>query len=191
MDAIQIHPSDNVAVALRDLKAGETACGVTLCSDVPSGHKFTLRPLRAGEDVIKYGFPTGHVTVPVPMGEFVNHQNIHTNLEGLLEYHFEPSAESAPALPSNNDADYFMGYHRNDGQVGVRNQLWIIPTVGCVNGIVQTLAETFRAEIKDCEGSVDAVVADRDGHFYFIEFKDVEDNPIAQLVEEISHKNNN
>lgn len=159
MDAIQIHPSDNVAVALRDLKAGETACGVTLCSDVPSGHKFTLRPLRAGEDVIKYGFPTGHVTVPVPMGEFVNHQNIHTNLEGLLEYHFEPSAESAPALPSNNDADYFMGYHRNDGQVGVRNQLWIIPTVGCVNGIVQTLAETFRAEIKDCEGSVDAVVA--------------------------------
>lgn len=159
MDAIKIHPADNVAVALRDLKAGETVCGVTLCQDVPSGHKFALQSLSAGDNVIKYGFPTGHMTVAVPVGELVNHQNIHTNLEGLLDYRYEPSAEAVPSLSFGSDADFFMGYHRSDGQVGVRNQLWIIPTVGCVNGIVQTLAETFRAEIEDRAGSVDAVVA--------------------------------
>ncbi len=156
MRCIRINPADNVAVALSDLKAGEQACGITLVTDVPAGHKFTLRNLVAGDNVVKYGCPTGHVTTDVPCGHLVDHNCIATNLSGLLEYSYEPSfPETVPA----KDRAFFKGYRRADGQVGIRNQIWIIPTVGCANGICGTLAERFREEIKGREGSVDAVVA--------------------------------
>lgn len=156
MRCIKINPADNVAVALTDLKAGELSCGITLATDVPAGHKFTLCSLKAGDNVIKYGFPTGHVTADVATGHVVDHNNIVTNLSGLLEYSYNPSfPETSPAA----DKATFMGFRRADGQVGVRNQIWIIPTVGCANGICGTLAERFREEIKGREGSVDAVVA--------------------------------
>lgn len=156
MRCIKINPADNVAVALADLKAGETACGVKLSTDVPAGHKFTLVDLKAGDNIIKYGFPTGHVTVDVPCGHLVDHSCIVTNLSGLLEYSYKPDFPST--VPAGGNA-CFMGYRRADGQVGIRNQIWIIPTVGCANGICGTLAERFREEIKGREGSVDAVVA--------------------------------
>ena len=156
MRCIRINPADNVAVALTDLKAGEQVCGITLVSDVPAGHKFTLRGLKAGDNVVKYGCPTGHVTIDIPCGHLVDHNCIATNLSGLLEYSYEPSfPETFPA----KDRAVFKGYRRADGQVGIRNQIWIIPTVGCANGICGTLAERFREEISGREGSVDAVVA--------------------------------
>lgn len=156
MRSIKINPADNVAVALTDLKSGEQACGVVLSTDIPSGHKFALKALRKGENVIKYGFPTGHVTEDVSCGQLVDHNLIATNLSGLLEYSYNPVfPEDVPAP----DEVSFMGFRRADGQVGVRNQIWIIPTVGCANGICGTLAGRFRDEIKGKEGSVDAVVA--------------------------------
>ena len=156
MKYIKINPADNVAVALQDLQKGETVEGVKLLTDVPRGHKVVLRDLRGGEDVIKYGYPIGHVTKDAPAGSMVDHSCIKTNLEGLLEYKYEPAlTEIAPAAEQRT----FKGFRRADGQVGIRNQIWIIPTVGCVNGICQQIAERFRAEVAGRMGSVDAIVA--------------------------------
>lgn len=157
MDFIRINPADNVAVALKDLKAGTAVIdGVVLKEDIPAGHKMTLKDMAAGDNVIKYGFPIGHVTRDAACGTLIDHSCIKTNLEGLLEYSYNPSlTEIAPAAQKRT----FKGYRRADGQVGIRNQIWIVPTVGCVNGIAGKLAELFRAEIAGKEGSVDAVVA--------------------------------
>ena len=162
MDSIIINPSDNVAVALTDLKAGEAACGVVLRHDVPRGHKIVLRDLRAGENVVKYGFPIGHVTRDVAAGEMIDHNSIKTNLEGLLAYRYEPEKASRPNPDrhARPDRASFLGYRRSDGQVGIRNQIWIIPTVGCVNGICEKLAQRFREEMAGQAGhDVDCVVA--------------------------------
>ena len=156
MRYIKINPADNVAVALQDLQKGETVECVKLLTDVPRGHKVVLRDLREGEDVIKYGYPIGHVTKDAPAGSMVDHSCIKTNLEGLLEYKYEPAlTEIAPAAEQRT----FKGFRRADGLVGIRNQIWIIPTVGCVNGICQQIAERFRAEVAGRMGSVDAIVA--------------------------------
>ena len=161
MRYIKINPDDNVAVALQDLKKGEVVEGVTLQGDVPRGHKVVLRSLTAGDTVVKYGFPIGHVTRDAAAGTMVDHSCIKTNLEGLLEYKYEPSlVEIEPTAKKLT----FKGFRRPDGQVGIRNQIWIIPTVGCVNGICQQLAERFKAEMADQIGhdvnrGVDAVVA--------------------------------
>ncbi|MBR3387316.1 MAG: altronate dehydratase [Bacteroidales bacterium] len=156
MQYIKINPADNVAVALSDLSAGSAVEGVTLSTDVPRGHKVLLQDLKAGENVIKYGFPIGHVTRDAAAGTVVDHTCIKTNLEGLLEYNYTPVA--IPELPERQSRT-FKGFRRADGQVGIRNQIWVIPTVGCVNGICQQIVSLFREEIKGKEGSVDAVVA--------------------------------
>ena len=148
MKYIKINPSDNVAVALTDLLAGEAAEGVVLKTDVPRGHKILLKDARAGDNIIKYGFPIGHLTRDAKAGEMIDHTSIKTNLEGLLDYSYSPElVEIAPAAQKRT----FKGFRRADGQVGIRNQIWIIPTVGCVNGICQTLAERFRNEQSDIE----------------------------------------
>jgi len=160
MRYIKINPADNVAVALQDLSRGEAVEGVTLLADVPRGHKIVLKSLRAGEDVIKYGFPIGHVTQDAPAGAVVDHSCIKTNLEGLLEYSYKPALEE---IPLSADKYTFKGFRRADGQVGVRNQIWVIPTVGCVNGICEQIVTRFKAEIchseRSEESSVDAIVA--------------------------------
>ena len=156
MKYIKINPEDNVAVALCDLEAGESVEGVVLKEAVPRGHKIVLKGLKEGEDVIKYGYPIGHVTRDAAAGTMVDHSCIKTNLEGLLEYSYKPSlVEIGPAAQKRT----FKGFRRADGQVGIRNQIWIIPTVGCVNGICQELAKRLREEIGGREGSVDAIVA--------------------------------
>ena len=156
MKYIKINPADNVAVALDDLVKGEEVEGVSLRMDIPRGHKIVLRDLAEGEDDIKYGFPIGHVTRAAAAGTMVDHSCIKTNLEGLLEYKYEPSlVDIAPSAERRT----FRGFRRADGQVGVRNQIWVIPTVGCVNGICEEIVKRFRAEIAGHEGSVDAVVA--------------------------------
>ena len=154
MDYIIINPADNVAVALTDLKAGQRVGDVVLRMDVPRGHKATLRALAPGEDVIKDGFPIGHVTRAVAAGEWIDHTCIKTNLEGLLSYSYEPAlVEITPAASPRT----FRGYRRADGQVGIRNEIWVIPTVGCVNGICQEIVRRFTAELPATVGSPDGV----------------------------------
>ena len=137
--AIRIHPSDSVAVALQALKAGETVqlddFSLTLRTDVPAGHKFALKPIAAGEPVFKYGQPIGVATAPIAAGEHVHTQNLHTLLSGELDYTYKPEVRPvAPHAPRS-----FQGYLRADGRAGVRNELWILPTVGCVNDVAAAL----------------------------------------------------
>lgn len=132
---IRINPRDNVAVALEPLKSGESALGVTLREDIPAGHKFALCDIAENENVVKYGFPIGHATQPIPAGSWVHTHNVKTNLSGLLEYSYHPHP---CAMPVDRKAT-FEGYVREDGRVGIRNEVWIVNTVGCVNGTAKTL----------------------------------------------------
>ena len=162
MKYIRINPEDNVAVALTDLRKGEAVEGVTLLSDVPRGHKIVLKDLKSGDNVIKYGYPIGHVTKDAPAGSLVNHSCIKTNLDGLLEYKYEPEKAEIAGHAGNDageESRTFRGFKRADGTVGIRNQIWVIPTVGCVNGVCEQIVKRFRAEVAGRMGSVDAIVA--------------------------------
>ena len=132
---IRINARDNVAVALEPLKSGESALGVTLREDIPAGHKFALCDIAENENVVKYGFPIGHATQPILAGSWVHTHNVKTNLSGLLEYGYHPHP---CAMPVDRKAA-FEGYVREDGRVGIRNEVWIVNTVGCVNGTAKTL----------------------------------------------------
>ena len=155
---LKINPADNVAVAIVNLPAGEKlsvdGIEVILNEDVPAGHKFALKNFAEGEDVIKYGYPIGHAKMAKKQGDWMNENNIKTNLAGLLEYTYNP-VEVSLDIPKKDLT--FKGYRRKNGDVGVRNEIWIIPTVGCVNGIINQLAEGLRRETEG-EG-VDAIVA--------------------------------
>ncbi|HNW87290.1 MAG TPA: altronate dehydratase family protein [Candidatus Limiplasma sp.] len=137
--AIQIHPEDNVAVALLPLHAGTSVTvGSAYCvlvSDVPAGHKFALRNIAAGERVMKYGQPIGAAVQDIAAGEHVHTHNLRTLLSGELSYTYRPAA---PTLAPTASA-VFQGYLRGNGQAGVRNELWILPTVGCVNDVAVAL----------------------------------------------------
>lgn len=155
---LKINDADNVAVAIQPLKAGtRVEVGgrpVVLRTDVPAGHKFTLEDFPAGEQVVKYGYPIGRMTQDVPQGTWVSEREIKTNLDGLLEYSYHPVQM---VLEASGERRTFKGFRRKNGEVGVRNEIWIIPTVGCVNGIARQLAETLRQETGG--KGVDAIVA--------------------------------
>lgn len=158
MKYLKINPSDNVAVALTELKCCEilnTENGdIKILQDVPMGHKFALENLALGDNVVKYGYPIGHTVEAVAQGGWVNEKNIKTNLEGLLDYEYTPKDFT---LDIENRNLTFKGYQRANGDAGVRNEIWIIPTVGCVNGTIQGLAEKMRMETQ--MKGVDAIVA--------------------------------
>ena len=153
---IKINPADNVAVAISPLAKGtvvtvDGAGDVTLVSDIPAGHKFALCDIPAGENVIKYGFPIGHTRHDVAKGAFLNHEDIKTNLAGQLDYSdikIKNSNVPAPGSALKGAEATFQGYVRPDGQVGIRNEIWVIPTVGCVNGIIKQIVERVNAETK-------------------------------------------
>ncbi len=132
---IKITDRDNVAVALEPIQAGECILGVTLTEDVPAGHKFALCDIAEGENVVKYAFPIGHATKPIEKGTWVHTHNVKTNLSGLLEYTYNPH----PCAVEKDREATFEGYVREDGRVGIRNEVWIVNTVGCVNGTSKTL----------------------------------------------------
>lgn len=155
---IRITPADNVIVAIDPLSAGDQvtteAAGITVCEDIPAGHKVALVDFKAGDQIIKYGSPIGHARKAIQAGSWVNEKNIKTNLEGLQEYTWQPQDTT---LSIANQRLTFNGYHRKNGEVGIRNEIWIIPTVGCVNGIASQLADTLRQETSG--KVVDAIVA--------------------------------
>lgn len=155
---IQINPADNVAVAIDSLSAGDKiaiqAYEITVREEIPAGHKVALQDFNPGDPVIKYGFPIGHACDSIKAGSWVNEKNIKTNLEGLQEYVWQPQ-EIRMDIPDKGLT--FEGYRRKNGEVGIRNEIWIIPTVGCVNGIANQLAETLRRETNGT--GVDAIVA--------------------------------
>lgn len=144
---IQIHPKDNVAVALADLPAGEvlhlSGRDVALREAIPVGHKIALADLNELDQVIKYGYPIGHVLRRVQSGEWINEQVLKTSLEGIQSYVYQP-VKTELTIPA--DGRTFQGYRRKNGFCGIRNEIWILPTVGCVNGVANRLAERLQKE---------------------------------------------
>lgn len=155
-DFIRIHEADNVAVALRPIAKGETVnvgeYQVTTLEEIPQGHKFALKPIAAGGEVIKYGFRIGNARKDIQAGGWVHVHNLKTALGDLLTYEYAPVPS---ALPESEHVT-FDGYRRADGKAGVRNEIWIVPTVGCVNSIAQALEKKAQ---KFVEGSVEGIFA--------------------------------
>ena len=146
---LKINPADSVVVCLRAMKAGENITDgdkeITLLQDTPAGHKVLLTDKKEGEDIIKYGYPIGHAAKNLKAGEWVNENNLKTNLAGTLEYTYNPVDEKL-SIPVENRT--FKGYVRKNGDVGIRNEIWIVPTVGCVNGIAEQLAKRLETETR-------------------------------------------
>jgi altronate hydrolase len=155
---VRIHPTDNVVVATEPLAAGEEISvgeeRLVLPHDVPPGHKIAIRPLGEGEQVVKYGFPIGRTTAAISAGEWVHSHNLATGLSGMQEYTYSPAA---PVQPYSGPVPTFMGYRRGNGRgVGVRNEVWIVNTVGCVNTAAERVA---RAASERFAGTIDGVHA--------------------------------
>ena len=146
-NAIQVHPQDNVAVAISALTRESSftlnSTGITLVSDIPAGHKFALKSIKEGEDITKYGFRIGKATADIQPGEWVHEHNVKTALAGdFLE---TPELTGVDISDRNLAAGKtFLGYQRQDGTIGIRNEIWIIPTVGCVNATARSIAENAR-----------------------------------------------
>lgn len=150
---IKINPADNVAVAISALEAGEKVNiegqEITLDVEIPAGHKFALQALSSNENIVKYGYPIGHAIADIAQGSLVNEKNIKTNLEGLLDYQYNPVKVDLD-IPKRDLT--FNGYKRANGEVGIRNEIWIVPTVGCVNGVAESMIREFRKEIGELTG---------------------------------------
>lgn len=144
---LKIHPSDNVAVALRDLHALEEFDGVTAQGDVPRAHKLALAPIRAGSDVIKYGYPIGRATRDIAAGDHVHLHNLASTLKDDLSLSFSGVGAARPRRPSPPRT--FPGFRRPGGRVGIRNDIWIINTVGCVNQVSEKIAAAARQQIQN------------------------------------------
>ena len=155
-DYIRIHQDDNVAVALRPIAAGEHmevgGVSITAAEEIPQGHKFAIKPIKKGEEVIKYGFRIGFAQADIAPGQWVHIHNLKTGLGDLLTYTY--NHQTADVAPTEHA--YFKGYRRADGKVGVRNEIWIIPTVGCVNSIATALERQAK---KLAVGNVEDVIA--------------------------------
>ncbi len=153
---LKIHPNDNVAVAVEGLKKGAPVSLdgslIILRNEIPAGHKFALHDIPSGGKVIKYGFPIGHAAENISVGSHVHTHNVHSDLNSLLEYKYQPQYTELSPIP----AQTFQGFKRPDGRVGIRNEVWIIPTVGCVNGIAKQIEVEAQKFIR---GGLEAVVA--------------------------------
>lgn len=157
---LKINDRDRVVVALQPIPAGEIIavesqgqlCEVTAREDIPAGHKMAICDIPAGGEVIKYGYRIGYAKEDIPAGAWIHTHNIKTALGELLEYTYEP----VPAREQRSEDAVFMGFQRPDGRVGVRNEIWVIPTVGCVNNVAEAIARQANACVK---GTVEEVIA--------------------------------
>lgn len=153
---IKINENDNVAVALDVIPENTTVnvagSDVTTTMEIPAGHKFALVDMPEATPVIKYGFRIGNTTAAVKQGEWIHTHNLKTGLGDLLDYTYEPNF----AEEKFTEDVTFMGYNRKNGKVGVRNEIWIIPTVGCVNNVASKIAELSKDLV--CE-NIEAVCA--------------------------------
>lgn len=145
----KINDKDNVAVALEELKKGEIIDNIKLLDDIPFGHKVLLNDLKSGENIIKYGNPIGHLTIDCKKGEHIHEHNLKTNLSDIIEYKYCGENEYKPKKCDVT----FNGYLRQDGRAATRNEIWIIPTVGCVNNTAKRLEKIGQDIIGDgCDG---------------------------------------
>jgi altronate hydrolase len=154
---LQVHVADSVAVCLRDVVAGERLTlgeqVIEISADTARGHKIALRPHRRGEVVTKYGHPIGHATEDIAAGAHVHTHNLTSDLAQHDEYTYREGGARAPAAAVRRE---FLGYRRADGQVGIRNEVWILCTVGCVAETVRRIAEAAQHQFA---GRTDGIFA--------------------------------
>ncbi len=145
---LKINPSDNVCVALDILNPGDVlnvdGVDISIKNEIETGHKFAIKPIKENENVIKYGYPIGHAIQDIEVGEHVHTHNIKTNLHDNLTYVYRP-VESVLNIPKSDLK--INAYKRYNGDVGIRNELWIVPTVGCVNGQAQMIINRVKSEL--------------------------------------------
>ena len=168
---IKIHPNDNVIVALQTIPAGTSlevseSVSVTSLVEIPSGHKMAITDIAANTEIIKYGSSIGYAKEDIKTGDWVHVHNLKTGLGDLLEYSYEPVFDTTKEIPVTDWFDNeellatlpstFMGFKRADGKVGVRNEIWVIPTVGCVSNVATAIAKQANTFLK---GTVDEVIA--------------------------------
>ncbi len=146
-DFIKINECDNIVVALKPLKKAErlvvNKSEIYVQEDVDFGHKIAISNITKGTNIIKYGNPIGHASIDIKAGGWVHNHNVITNLSGVVTYEYDKIG--TPDSTTSNIT--FEGYKRKIGRAGIRNELWIIPTVGCVNGIADLIIESFKAEV--------------------------------------------
>ena len=149
---IKINECDNVIIALRDYKKDEVIDlegeKITLLEDINRGHKIAIKNINKGENVVKYGLPIGYALEDIKVGSWVHTHNTKTNLKDLNTYSYTPKFIDRKLDLKDIKVNV---YKRKNGDVGVRNELWIVPTVGCVNGIAQRIKDTFLAEVGELE----------------------------------------
>lgn len=159
-DFLKINENDKVVVALKTIPAGETITvdvqgekrQITALEEIPAGHKMAICDIPAGEEVIKYGYRIGNAKEDIRAGAWVHTHNLKTALGDLLEYQYEP----VEVEEKRTEDVTFMGFERPDGKVGVRNEIWIVPTVGCVNNVATAIARQANRFVK---GTVEEVIA--------------------------------
>lgn len=159
-DFLKINENDKVVVALKTIPAGETITvdvqgekrQITALEEIPAGHKMAICDIPAGEEVIKYGYRIGNAKEDIRAGAWVHTHNLKTALGDLLEYQYEP----VEVEEKRTEDVTFMGFKRPDGKVGVRNEIWIVPTVGCVNNVATAIARQANRFVK---GTVEEVIA--------------------------------
>lgn len=119
MDTVRINEKDNI------------------CVNLQTGHKIAVCDIEKGADVIKYGYPIGYATEDIKKGDSVHSHNMKTKLGDILSYEYNPDfTELSPKEPFTINA-----FVRENGDIGIRNDIWIVPTVGCVNSIAKQLSE--------------------------------------------------
>jgi len=153
---IQVHNSDNVVVALQDLTKGTSITvndlDVVLTQDVGRGHKIAIEAFSKGQEIIKYGYSIGYITSDIKAGDWVHTHNLKTLLSDEDTFSYNPNTPhniKNNAVKTNNDMPTFMGYPRSNGLVGIRNELWIINSVGCVNHLAKALVSQCKSLYQD------------------------------------------
>lgn len=144
---LQINRKDNIAIALKEIEAGDIvkvkSQSIEVLNEIPLGHKIALKDIKKGDKVIRYGYEIGAAAEDIKKGEWVHSHNLKTALKGKIDYHYEPQFDK---IKRSEKVPNFLGYKRENNKVGIRNDVWIINTVGCINKVVEKMA--FKAEAK-------------------------------------------
>ena len=188
IDVIQLNDHDNSVVALKDLVAGQIVTvkdkQIELKENISRGHKIAIHEIQPHEHVMKYGYPIGHALQTIAIGEHIHTHNMKTNLSGISEYQFN---QRLSLNPYNNQHLTFKGFKRGDGNVGIRNELWIVPTVGCVNGIAEKIIKRFEKEMQDIRPFENILVLKH--NYGCSQLGDDHDNTRRILLNAVKHPN--